>query len=399
MEKIGHISFGDIAVNLGYTTAEKVNECLEIQRKIRDMGVVPKKLGEVMIDKSYLTETQVRDIFQKQGLEGGHTQIIGYKIIALIGQGAMGAVYKAVQLSMEREVALKVLSPHLVGNEKFVMRFFKEARAVARLNHPNIIQGIDVGESNGIHYFVMEYVQGKDLEDIIKQQGPMEEKKLTELILQVARALEHACKNNMVHRDVKPRNIMIANKDNAVKLCDLGLAKLVVEGDTSQQQKVRMGTPAYISPEQARGDTDIDIRSDIYSLGVTFYFCITGEIPFKGETALVVMSKHINEQPIPPKQKNPHISNMVNTIILKMMSKKREGRYQSPIELIADLEKMLRNNSEVQLATPITVQPIAKTMSGRTAPLVGKISEQTVQRLKARRLARLGFVSKRRFKR
>jgi len=398
MEKIGHISFGDIAVNLGYTTAEKVNECLEIQRKIRDMGVVPKKLGEVMIDKGYLTETQVRDIFQKQGLEGGHTQIIGYKIIALIGQGAMGAVYKAVQLSMEREVALKVLSPHLVGNEKFVMRFFKEARAVARLNHPNIIQGIDVGESNGIHYFAMEYVQGKDLEDVIKQQGPMDEKKLAELILQVARALEHAHKNNMVHRDVKPRNIMISNKDNSVKLCDLGLARLVVEGDTSQQ-KVRMGTPAYISPEQARGEPDIDIRSDIYSLGVTFYFCITGEIPFKGETALIVMSKHINEQLVPPKQKNQLISNMVNTIILKMMSKKRDARYQTPTELIADLEKVLRNGSEAQMATPITVQPVVKPMPAKAVPLVGKISEQTVQRLKARRLARLGYITKRRFKR
>jgi len=172
----------------------------------------------------------------------------------------------------------------------------------------------------------------------------------------------------------------------------------VVEGDTSQQQKVRMGTPAYISPEQARGDSDIDIRSDIYSLGVTFYFCITGEIPFKGETALVVMSKHINEQPIPPKQKNPQISNTVNTIILKMMSKKREGRYQSPTELISDLEKVLKGG-EIKTATPIAAPPIANPMPLKTAPLVGKISEQTVQRLKARRLARMGYITKRRFKR
>ncbi|MEW6026782.1 MAG: serine/threonine-protein kinase, partial [Planctomycetota bacterium] len=352
---------------------------------------------EVMIDKGYLTEAQVRDIFQKQGLEGGHTQIIGYKIIALIGQGAMGAVYKAVQLSMEREVALKVLSPHLVGNEKFVMRFFKEARSVARLNHPNIIQGIDVGESNGIHYFAMEYVEGKDLEDIIKQQGPMEEKKLTELILQAARALEHAHKNNMVHRDVKPRNIMITNKDSIVKLCDLGLAKLVAEGGASQQQKVRLGTPAYISPEQAQGLADVDIRSDIYSLGVTFYFCITGEIPFKGETALIVMSKHINEQPVPPKQRIPRISDAVNAIILKMMSKKREARYQTPAELIVDLEKILQEG-EIKTAVPIAAQPAVRPLPVKTPPLVGKISAQTVQRLKARRLARLGYITRRRFK-
>jgi eukaryotic-like serine/threonine-protein kinase len=392
MEKIRNLNFGNLAVELGYTTAERINECIHIQQKIRELGVIPKKLGEIMIDKGYLSETQVKDIFQKQGVEAGRTQIVGYKILAILGRGAMGTVYKAVQLSMEREVALKVLSPHLAGNEKFVMRFFKEARSVAHLNHPNIIQGIDVGESNGIHYFAMEYIEGKDLEDIIKQQGPMEEKKACDVILKVAHALDHAYKNNMVHRDVKARNIMISNKDGAIKLCDLGLARLTIE-DSSQHKETLVGTPAYISPEQARAETNIDIRSDIYSLGVTFYFCVTGELPFRGETAVIVMNKHLNEQPIPPKQRNPRLSNIINTIILKMMAKKREGRYQTPMELIIDLSKFInavnlpKNSLVSKQITSLTTAP----------PVIGKLSEQTLARLRAKRLGRLGIIS--RFKR
>ncbi|MFH1231351.1 MAG: serine/threonine-protein kinase, partial [Planctomycetota bacterium] len=354
MEKIRSLNFGELAVELGYTTVEKVNECLSIQQKIRELGVNPKKLGELMIDKGYLSETQVKDISQKQGVEGGRTEIVGYKILAILGRGTMGTVYKAIQLSMEREVALKVLSPHLASNAKFVMRFFKEARIVAQLNHPNIIQGIDVGESNGIHYFVMEFVEGKTLWDVIKQEGPMEERKAAGIILKVAQALEHAHKNNMVHRDIKARNIMISNKDGTVKLCDLGLARLIIE-DPSQQKEL-VGTPGYISPEQARGEHDIDIRSDIYSLGVTFYFCVTGELPFKGESAAVVMNKHINEQPVPPKQKKPQISNPINIFILKMMAKKREERYQTPTELIRDLEGFLRpieTHQNLTMAKPI----------------------------------------------
>jgi serine/threonine-protein kinase len=390
MEKIRSLNFGNLAVELGYTTVERVNECIQIQQKIRELGVVPKRLGEIMVDKGYLTEIQVREISQKQGLEGGQTQIVGYKILSILGRGAMGTVYKAIQLSMEREVALKILSPHLAGNERFVMKFFKEARAVAHLNHPNIIQGIDVGESNGIHYFAMEYVQGKTLDDIVKQGGPMEERKATEIILKVTQALEHAHKHNMLHRDVKARNIMISDKEQTVKLCDLGLARLIIEESPSRHKEILVGTPAYISPEQARGESNIDIRSDIYSLGVTFYFCVTGEIPFKSETAIDVMNRHINEQPIPPKQKRPQISNTINTIILKMMSKKREGRHQTPSELIKDLERFLKG-VEIHQSHPM-VKPIIPLTPSQ--PVIGKISEQTLARLRARRLGRLGFISK-----
>lgn len=384
MEKIRSLNFGELAVELGYTTVERINECLDIQKKIQELGVNPKKLGEIMIDKGYLSETQVKDISQKQGVEDGRTEIVGYKILAILGRGTMGSVYKAIQLSMEREIALKVLSPHLASNAKFVMRFFKEARVVAQLNHPNIIQGIDVGESNGIHYFVMEYVEGKTLRDIVKQEGPMEEKKATGIILKIAQALEHAHKNNMIHRDIKASNIMISNKDGTVKLCDLGLARLTIE-DPSQHKEL-VGTPGYISPEQARGEHNIDIRSDIYSLGVTFYFCLTGELPFKGDTAAIVMNKHINEQPIPPKQKRPQISNPINIFILKMMAKRKEERYQTPSELIKDLEGFLRPIETPQ--SPTMVKPIRLLTPAQ--PVIGKLSEQTLAKLRTRRLRRLG---------
>ncbi|MFH0888509.1 MAG: serine/threonine-protein kinase [Planctomycetota bacterium] len=342
MEKTRTDNFGNLAVELGYTTVKRVNICLNIQQRIRELGVVPKQLYEIMIDKGYLTEVQVQDILQKQGVEIiGRTEIIGYKILGILGRGTMGTVYKAIQLNMDREVALKILSPHLVSNVQFVMRFFKEARSVAHLNHPNIIQGIDVGESNGIHYFAMEYVEGKNLGDIIKQKGPMVEQKAATIIFKVAQALNHAYKNNMVHRDIKARNIMITDKGGIIKLCDLGLARLIIE-DHAQHKETLVGTPGYISPEQARAEPNIDIRSDIYSLGVTFYFCVTGELPFKGATIAIVISKHLNEQPIPPKQKNPKISNAINTIILKMMAKKREDRYQTPSELISDLKRFLK---------------------------------------------------------
>jgi serine/threonine-protein kinase len=290
-----------------------------------------------MIDKGYLTDEQVKHIFRVQGLRGGHHQIAGYKIISLTGQGAMGKIYKALQISMDRLVAIKVLAPQLAQNEKFVERFFQEARAVAKLNHPNIIQGIDVGESDGVHYFAMEYIEGSDLGEVVVKNGPFEEKQALDIIIQVARALDHAHKHNLIHRDVKPGNIMIA-EDNLVKLCDLGLARLISKTTDTVGKQTLTGTPAYLSPEQARGAPDIDIRSDIYSLGATFYYILLGAPPFTGESAMEVITKQLNEKPISPKQKKPSTSDFTNLVILKMLAKNREDRFQTPEELIAQLE-------------------------------------------------------------
>jgi serine/threonine-protein kinase len=359
--------FGTIAIQLGYTTNERIEECSQIQRKIQELGIQPKKLGELMIDKGYLTVEQVNHVFRIQGLKGGHNQIAGYKILSLIGQGAMGKVYKALQISMDRIVAIKVLAPHLAQNEKFVERFFQEARAVARLNHPNIIQGIDVGDSNGVHYFAMEYVDGMDLGEFITKNGAAEEKNALNITIQISKALEHAHKNNLIHRDIKPGNIMIT-KENTVKLCDLGLARLGPKATDTVGRQALTGTPAYLSPEQARGLPDIDIRSDIYSLGSTFYYILTGAPPFIGTSAVEVITKHLTQHPTPPKDKKPSISSLTNTIILKMLAKNRLERYQTPTDLLAQLEtalKTLLNPAQNHKPLPGLHKPLLSSRLGR----------------------------------
>jgi serine/threonine protein kinase len=336
-----NLHFGAIAIKLGFTTLEKVDECLRLQEKMKELGVAPKKLGEIMLAKGYVTDSQVKEIFKYQGMKGGHTSIQGYKILTKIGQGAMGSIYKALQISMDRVVAIKCLASKYSQNEKFRERFLREARAVARLNHPNIIQGIDVGDSNGVHYFAMEYIDGPTVGELLKRGGALDEKRAINIVTQIARALQHAFNHgNIVHRDIKPDNIMLT-REGVAKLCDLGLAKLQTkdDGDASGTKPgASMGTPYYIAPEQARGEQNVDTRADIYSLGSSFYHMVSGEVPFVGQSAADVISKHLTEPVTPPRVKNPLVSGAVDWVIVKMMQKAREDRYQTPTELVRDLE-------------------------------------------------------------
>jgi serine/threonine-protein kinase len=393
-----NLLFGTIAVQLGYTTPERVEECSKIQQKIKEFGISSKKLGEIMVDKGYLTEGQVKHIFRVQGLKGGHTQIAGYKIISLTGEGAMGKIYKALQVSMDRLVAIKVLAPQLAQNEKFVARFFQEARAVAKLNHPNIIQGIDVGESDGIHYFAMEYIEGSNLGELVTRNGPFEEKQSIDIIIQVAKALDHAHKHNLIHRDIKPSNIMIT-KDNVVKLCDLGLALLITKASDTVGKKFLTGTPAYLSPEQAHGAPDIDIRSDIYSLGATFYYILLGVPPFTGTSVMEVVDKQLTQAPIPPKQKKPSISDLTNSIILTMLAKNRVERFQTPEKLIIQLElsqQYLTNSLQGLnrfISTKLSKRPILSRLArlhySKPSAALRSLGNKRSKRLILSRLARL----------
>ena len=341
-----NLHFGAIAIKLGFTTLEKVDECLRLQEKMKELGVAPKKLGEIMLAKGYVTEGQVKEIFKYQGMKGGHTSIQGYKIISKIGQGAMGSIYKALQVSMDRIVAIKCLAPKYAQNDKFRERFLREARAVARLNHPNIIQGIDVGDSNGVHYFAMEYIDGPTVGELLKRGGALDEKRALNIITQIARALQHAFNHGIIHRDIKPDNIMLT-REGVAKLCDLGLAKLPKDtGDASGTRPgASMGTPYYIAPEQARGEQNVDTRADIYSLGSSFYHMVAGEVPYVGQSAADVISKHLTEPVTPPRVKNPLVSGGVDWVIVKMMQKAREDRYQTPTELVRDLEAIAAGGS------------------------------------------------------
>jgi serine/threonine-protein kinase len=338
-------SFGQVAIRENFCTFEHVKECLDIQVKLRGLGIEPKKLGEILIEKGYLTPEQAVQIAkaQVQQIAGPSSKLAipGYEIVSKIGQGAMGSVYKAKQISMDRTVAIKVLAGRYSKDRGFVDRFVREARAVAKLNHENIISGIDVGEINGLHYFVMEFVDGVPVSTILKREGRIDEKRCLQIAQQMVRALSHAHRHGIVHRDVKPENIMITAAGIA-KLCDLGLAKQT-KGDAGvTMDGLSVGTPNYISPEQARGEENIDIRTDIYSLGASLYHMATGSTPFSGPNPMVVMTKHVTEYADPPRKRLPALSEGFNDLVMRMMQKRREDRHQDPDQLMADIDSILR---------------------------------------------------------
>jgi serine/threonine-protein kinase len=268
------------------------------------------------------------------------TRIGGFELLTKIGEGSMGVVYRARQTSMDRIVALKILSPQLARSPKYVARFMREARSAARLNHPNIVTGIDVGEDQGYYFFAMEFVEGRTVQRILDEEGRIAEKQAIAVAIEVARALVHAWDRGLVHRDIKPANIVITKSD-AIKITDLGLAKYTREDDVSLTDTgTTVGTAYYISPEQARGDEIIDIRSDIYSLGVTLYHMVTGEPPYTG-TPVSVMTQHVSAEVPDPKAANREISDAISDIIRMMLSKDPRERYASPNDLINDLTRVL----------------------------------------------------------
>jgi eukaryotic-like serine/threonine-protein kinase len=267
-------------------------------------------------------------------------QIPGYKMLAKLGAGAMAVVFKARQLSLNRDVAIKVLPKKLSQDAEYVERFYAEGRAAAKLNHPNIVQAYDVGEAQGYHYFVMEYVEGKTVYDELAAGKVYSEAEALNIILQMARALDHAHSQGLIHRDVKPKNIMLTTGGLA-KLMDMGLARAAAdESAIAAEQGKLYGTPYYISPEQILGKADVDFRCDIYSLGATFYHMITGQVPFDGEDSKAVMVKHVKAALPAPDRINIDISFGTVKVIQKMMRKKPSNRHASTAELLDDLKSI-----------------------------------------------------------
>ncbi len=363
-------TFGQIAIRENICTFEQVKQCLDIQSKLRTLGIEPKKLGEILIEKGYLSPDQAVQVAKLQvqsASSSSKLSIPGYELISRIGQGAMGTVFKAKQVSMDRVVAIKVLSPRYSKDRTFVERFLREARAVAKLNHENIITGIDVGEANGHHYFVMEFVDGAPVTSLMKRDGRLDEQRCLRIAIQVARALSHAHKNGIVHRDIKPENVMLTAA-GAAKLCDLGLAKQTKGDAEVTMDGTSVGTPNYISPEQARGEDKIDIRSDLYSLGASLYHMAVGAPPFSGANPMVVMTKHVTDFPEPPKKRCPALSEGYSNLVMKLMQKRREDRPQDPEALIQDLERLL-NGEPLAASTaqrPPTHAPRAVTHHGHS---------------------------------
>jgi len=263
-------------------------------------------------------------------------EILGnrYEIVEKIGSGGMALVYKARCRLLNRYVAVKILRQELTEDQEFVRRFNIESQAAASLSHPNIVSVYDVGEQDDIHYIVMEYVEGITLKEYITQHGPMNWKEALNFSIQICSALEHAHKKHIIHRDIKPHNILVT-KDGMLKVTDFGIAHAVTSSTITIGSNA-IGSVHYFSPEQARGGYT-DEKSDMYSLGIVMYEMLTGRVPFDGDRPVSVAMKHIQEPPIPPRELNKNIPVAVESIILKAISKEQRNRYSSATAMLSDL--------------------------------------------------------------
>ena len=330
----------------GLATASEIEMCKAHRAKLVAKGEESKGLLEIMVEARVLTRNQSARVLKEMG-ETKKLDFPGYQILEKIGKGSMGIVFKARQTSVDRIVAFKVLLDALAKNKEFIKRFDREAKIAAKLSHNNIVNAIDAGEVNGYHYFVMEYVEGGTIKDELDKHQVFDEKVALNIVMAVAEALKHAHQRGLIHRDIKPENVILT-KDGGVKLADLGLARLTADEKWAMSEAgMAIGTPYYISPEQVRGQVDVDIRADIYSLGATLYHMVTGVVPYDGETPTEVMRKHVDKNVLltPPDHINTNLSSGVGMVVETMMAKNRENRYRNPDDLILDLKCLLAGDS------------------------------------------------------
>ena len=315
-----------------------------------------------------------------------------YEITELIGVGGMADVYKATDIIDNKEVAVKILKKEFAENEEFLRRFRNESKAIALLSHPNIVKVYDVNFSDRLQYIIMEYIDGITLKEYIDAEQVLTWKDSVHFIIQVLRALQHAHDRGIVHRDIKPQNIMLFT-DGTIKVMDFGIAKFARE-DNGTQSDQAIGTVHYISPEQARGD-DTDEKSDIYSVGVMLYEMLTGQKPFDTDNPISIAVMHMQNTPKRPRAINPDIPEGLEEIILRAMEKDPENRYQTAADMIRDIEAFKANNSltfgsrwlpAARQLLSVPVRPIRKKTSTTTTSMMTTSMRMT--RRKKRKAAR-----------
>ncbi len=333
--------YGQLAIEGRLITPEQFDAAMD-KAKANGRNMAEILIGDGAIDQATadrLTKALRRIVRDERAKsEGGlhmKKQIGGYKLVRRIGEGGMGEVYLAEQLSMHRTVALKILHNKWADDEEFRKRFLLEARAVGKLSHHNLIQVYDVGKYQGLYYFSMEFIDGVSVDDLIRHDGPLAVDKAVDIALQLCEALRYLAAHDIVHRDIKPANILIA-KDGTVKLGDFGFiqsthdAQLLQEGTT-------IGTPDYISPEQARGERNLDVRSDIYSLGASLHHMLSGKTLFTGSGS-AVMRAHLDSQPPALSDLRRDLPRKLVDIIGTCLAKEPIDRFQTPDELIRELQ-------------------------------------------------------------
>jgi len=343
---------GQLALQAGFLTESDLEEVL-LEQERRSASGEATRLGDLLVELGYITRRQLERLLNAQVAVTARVSRIGpYHLIAKLGEGGMGAVYQARDLRTGEYVALKVLPRSKARDPEFLARFEGEARAIFELDHPNIVKALGLGEADGYHYLALEYVEGRDVYDILDERGRIPEQEALSIIIQITQALEHAWEEKVVHRDIKPGNILV-DRHGLAKLTDFGLAldRERVAGGRITEGAEALGTPFYLAPEQARGEKDIDIRSDIYSLGATLYEMVTGHPPFEGSPA-EVLSKHLSQQIPSPRDIDRTLSPGLCHIIEKMMAKRREDRYQTPHELMKDLMLVYQGRDPVTERVP-----------------------------------------------
>ncbi len=368
---------GRLVVEQGLATSEEVKHCLEVRRQsVEDES--DRSLMALLVEKDYVTKRQLTRLREILEAERQGQKIPGYKILGELGAGAMAKVYKAKQLSLNREVAIKILPKKYSQNAQFIERFYAEGRAAAQLNHPNIVQAFDVGNTGDTYFFVMEYVAGRTVHDDIQEHKRYAEKEAVNIIIQVAEALEHAHAKGLIHRDVKPKNVMIT-REGVVKLADMGLARAVTDLEAAEAEKGKaFGTPYYISPEQIRGEVNIGPPADIYSLGATLYHMVTGSVPYEGKNPSAVMHKHLKGELVPPDHVNPKLSAGISEVIEMMMARSSRKRYHSATDLLVDL-RALKKGEQPPIAHKevLAADDLASLAAAEASAGVGEIPEDT----------------------
>ena len=348
-----------LAVKQGLLQKEQVQECMDLQAALQEQKNIDLPLIQIAMKKKYLTEEQASN------LAGGSMDIPGvgdhvsvddaarihiFDIHKEIGQGGMATVFLATHKQTKRKCALKVLFPKHTKNAKFVERFIREGRLLKEFECESIAKGYEYGKAgkeNPLYFMSMEYIDGPSIQDLLDRDGPFDEQKAIYVITEAAKGLAYMQERGVVHRDVKPDNIMWAT-DGRVMLVDLGFATMIRKDLAGQYEDETCGTVQYISPEQAKGMADLDIRADIYSLGATLYHMVVGELPFTGKDSMEVMAKQVMEGLDALKLKGGKISVHMHYFIEKMMSKDRDFRYQTAREVVEDVTEVLEGAADLQ---------------------------------------------------
>ncbi|MEM8834705.1 MAG: serine/threonine-protein kinase [Planctomycetota bacterium] len=372
---------GRMVIEQGLATSQEVDAVIKQRTEQAPESDDPnhRSLAQLLVDHEIVTERQLKRLRGQAEAERTEQKIPGFKILGKLGAGAMASVFKARQLSLDRLVAIKVLPRKFSSNRNFIERFYAEGRAAAQLNHPNIVQAFDVGQAGEFHYFVMEYVEGETIHDVIAHAKRISEKDALEIIIASAEALRHAHDRGLVHRDVKPKNIIITPQ-GVVKMADLGLARAMDDKEAALAEKGKaFGTPYYISPEQIRGELNINAQADIYSLGATLYHMVTGNVPFNGKNPTEVMQKHLKSALVAPDHVNPKLSSGISEVIEMMMAKSRRERYKNCADLLLDLRAVAKGERPPiahREATTLDLEAIASSEAAMSAPIADDRSRE-----------------------